>query len=162
MPRAVSVEDAGTVTTKSEKPSHQRLMLAIGCLAIAGILVSSFSLYHHFSTSATSFCSFGESFNCDLVNRSTYSTLFGLPVALLGIVGYSLILALATAYRNKAETPVILLITSLGGLGFSLYLTYVEGFVLHAWCILCLTSLGLISSESVLSGVAVWMLLRRE
>jgi hypothetical protein len=46
----VSVEDAGTVTTKSEKPSHQRLMLTIGCLAIAGILVSSFSLYHHFST----------------------------------------------------------------------------------------------------------------
>jgi uncharacterized membrane protein len=87
---------------------------------------------------------------------------FGLPVALLGIVGYSLILALATAYRNKAETPVILLITSLAGLGFSLYLTYVEGFVLHAWCILCLTSLGLIFSESVLSGVAVWMLLRRE
>jgi vitamin-K-epoxide reductase (warfarin-sensitive) len=134
---------------------RRRLMLAIALVALAGVVVSSVSLYHHFSTSKTSFCNFGESFNCDIVNRSSYSMLAGVPVALIGIVGYLLIIGLATIYRDKAETPVILLIASLGGLGFALYLTYVEKFVLAAWCILCLTSLGLIFSAAVLSGILV-------
>ena len=43
--------------------------------------------------------------NCDLVNRSTYSTVFGIPVALIGIMGYVTLLALATLYRTKHEAP---------------------------------------------------------
>ncbi len=129
------------------------LMQAIALVALAGAVVSSVSLYHHFSTSKTSFCNFGESFNCDIVNRSSYSTMAGVPVALIGIVGYLLSLGLATIYRDKAETPILLLIASTGGLGFALYLTYIEKFVLAAWCILCLTSLGLILSTAVLSAV---------
>jgi vitamin-K-epoxide reductase (warfarin-sensitive) len=129
----------------------RRLMLAIASVAAAGIVVSSISLYHHFGTSKTSFCDFGESFNCDIVNRSTYSTVLGVPVALIGILGYLLILALATVYRDKAETPVMLFIASLGGLCFALYLTYIEKFILQAWCVLCLSSLTLILSTTVLS-----------
>ena len=128
-------------------------MLAIALAALAGVVVSSVSLYHHFSTSKTSFCNFGESFNCDIVNRSSYSMLAGVPVALIGVIGYLLIIGLATIYRDKAETPILLLITSTGGLGFALYLTYIEKFVLAAWCILCLTSLALILSTAVLSAV---------
>jgi len=41
---------------------------------------------------------------------------------------------LATIYRDKAETPILLLIASTSGLGFALYLTYIEKFVLAAWC----------------------------
>src|SRR5205814_8789871 len=119
----------------------RRLMLAISVIAAAGVVVSSISLYHHFGTSKTSFCNFNESFNCDIVNRSTYSTILGVPVALIGILGYLLILALATVYRDKAEAPVMLFIASAGGLGFALYLTYIEKFVLAAWCVLCLSSL---------------------
>ena len=78
----------------------------------------------------------------------------GVPVALIGIVGYVLVAALATVYRNQAQTPVLLLIASLGGLGFALYLAYVEKFVLGAWCVLCLASLGLICIEVTLSVVA--------
>jgi vitamin-K-epoxide reductase (warfarin-sensitive) len=131
---------------------RRRLMLAIALVALAGVVVSSVSLYHHFSTSKTSFCNFGESFNCDIVNRSSYSMLAGVPVALIGVIGYLLIIGLATIYRDKAETPILLLITSTGGLGFALYLTYIEKFVLAAWCILCLTSLALILSTAVLSA----------
>jgi len=47
-----------------------RIYPAIALVALAGILVSSFSLYHHFSKSKTSFCDIGQSFDCDLVNRS--------------------------------------------------------------------------------------------
>jgi uncharacterized membrane protein len=127
------------------------LYAAIAILAVAGIAVSSVSLYHHFSKSKTSFCNLGQSFDCDLVNRSQYSTFHKVPVALLGMFGYLLVLSLATVYREKAETPFILGATVLGGLGFALYLTYLEGFVLHAWCVLCLSSLAIISAITVLA-----------
>jgi uncharacterized membrane protein len=129
-------------------------MTAIALVAVAGIAVSSVSLYEHFATSTTSFCNFSDTFNCDLVNRSRYSTVLGVPVALIGIVGYLLIAILATVYRNNAQTPVLLLVASVGGLGFALYLAYVEKFVLGVWCILCLTSLGLICIAVALSVVA--------
>lgn len=147
----MSSPDSSTVAATSGR--RAQLMLAITVVALAGAVVSSVSLYHHFAISKTSFCNFSETFNCDIVNRSTYSTVLGVPVALIGIVGYLLILALATIYREKAETPVMLLIACLGGLSFALYLTYIEKFVLAAWCILCLSSLALIFSAAVLSGV---------
>ena len=126
-------------------------MLWIAIVAGAGVAVASISLYHHFGSSKTSFCDLGRSFNCDLVNRSVYATVAGVPVALIGILGYLAILAFATVYRDKAETPLILAIASLGGLGFSLYLTYIEAHVLGVWCVLCLSSLALISTLALLS-----------
>lgn len=139
--------------TAAEQTQHH-LMTAIALLAVAGMAVSCVSLYEHFATSTTSFCNFNQSFNCDLVNRSTYSTVFGMPVALIGVVGYSLIVILATLYRSQGQTAVILLIVSSLGLGFALYLAYIEKFVLGTWCLLCLTSLSLIFGEAVLSAVA--------
>src|SRR5262249_39954303 len=122
---------------------------------VAGVIVSSISLYHHYGTSGTSYCDFGVNFKCDIVNRSVYSTILGIPVALIGIVGYAALLGLATLYRTKAKTPTILLTASASGLGFALYLTYIEGFVLGAWCILCLSSLVLVFSITVLSLLLV-------
>ncbi len=127
------------------------IFLLIAILAAGGALVSSVSLYHHYGTSATSYCDIGESFNCDIVNRSTYSAISGVPVALIGIIGYLALLVLATFHRSKAETPAMLAIAALAGLGFALYLTYIEGFVLAAWCVLCLSSLTLIFCITVLS-----------
>ncbi len=136
-------------------PARQtgRVYPAIAVLAIAGVAVSAVSLHHHFSKSKTPFCNLSQSFDCDLVNRSQYSTFHRVPVALLGILGYLLILSLATVYREKAETPFILAGAGLGGFGFALYLTYIEGFVLHAWCILCLSSLALISAIAIVSVI---------
>src|SRR5437764_5161453 len=127
----------------------------ISGLAIARIVVSSISLYLHYGSSKTTFCDFGESFNCDIVNRSVYSSVFGIPVALIGILGYAALLTLATFYRSKAETPAMLMIASTLGLGFALYLTYIERFVLGAWCILCLSSLGMIVLITIFSSVLV-------
>jgi uncharacterized membrane protein len=53
----------------------QRLMSLVAILAVCGIAVSSVSLQHHFATSKTAFCDIGEAFNCDIVNRSEYSTI---------------------------------------------------------------------------------------
>jgi vitamin-K-epoxide reductase (warfarin-sensitive) len=139
----------------------QRLFLVITILAGLGIAVSSVSLQHHYAKSKTSYCDFGESFNCDLVNRSQYSSIAGIPVALIGIAGYLALMALSTLYREKAETPGMLVLASAGGLAFALYLTYVEGFVLQAWCILCLTSLTTIFLITVLSVVLLTHTMRR-
>jgi uncharacterized membrane protein len=134
-------------------PFARRILLSIAVLATVGIIVSSVSLYHHYGTSATSYCDIRENFNCDIVNRSTYSTVAGIPVALIGILGYLSVLISATFCRRKVVTPAMVLINSLAGLSFALFLTYIEGFVLAAWCILCLSSLALIFSIAVLSSV---------
>jgi len=139
----------------------RRMLIAIALLSVVGVGVSSVSLYHHFGTSKTRYCDFAENFNCDVVNRSVYSTVFGIPVALIGIFGYLMLLALATVYRTKAETPMMLLIASTLGLGFALYLTYIEAFVLGTWCILCLSSLIVIVLVTVLSSVLVAQSLRK-
>lgn len=133
-------------------PSSSRLFPLIAVLALAGMIVSSLSLYHHYGKSKTSYCDFSETVNCDIVNRSEYSKLMGVPVAGIGILGYFALLALATVYRNKAETPWMLCLGAIAGLAFALYLTYIEGFVLQAWCILCLSSLVLIFLIALLSS----------
>ena len=142
-------------------PAARKLFLAIAILALLGIAVSSVSLDHHFRKSKTTYCDFGQSFNCDIVNRSEYSTVAGVPVALIGILGYAALLAFATFYREKAETPGILVIASLAGLGFALYLTYIEKYVLFAWCILCLSSLAVIFSIAILSVTLLMRSMRR-
>jgi vitamin-K-epoxide reductase (warfarin-sensitive) len=127
------------------------LFLAIAILACAGVVVSAISLQHHYSTSDASFCNISETINCDVVNRSVYSKIFGIPVALVGIVGYVVLFACATVFRGRRGIAKLLLFASRAGLVFALYLTYIEGWVLGVWCVLCLTSLGFISAIAVCS-----------
>jgi len=131
-------------------------MTIVAILAVGGIIVSSVSLQHHFAKSKTPYCEIGEAFNCDIVNRSSYSSLFGIPVALIGMLGYAALTGLATVYRAREDTPLMLLCGAGGGLAFALYLTYIEGRVLGVWCILCLTSLVLISCITAAS-LSVWI-----
>jgi uncharacterized membrane protein len=133
----------------------RRLFVAIAVLAAAGIAVSSLSLYHHYDTAGSSFCDFGGSFNCDMVNRSIYSRIFGIPVALIGIAGYTALLALATWLRARPDAPRLLLATSFAGFAFALYLTYIEAFILVVWCVLCLSSLAVIFGIFVLSAIVL-------
>jgi vitamin-K-epoxide reductase (warfarin-sensitive) len=141
------------VMKANEAAKNRTLYSAIAVLAVAGVALSALSLQRHYAKSATAFCEVGETFSCDIVNRSEYSTVMGIPVAGIGIVGYGVLLALATVYRSRAETPTRLLGAAVAGLAFASYLTYVEGYVLQTWCILCLSSLGLIAGIAVLTGV---------
>jgi len=134
-------------------PRLQRLFSLVAILAVGGIVVSSVSLKHHYATSKTEFCDIGNTFNCDIVNRSEYSEILGIPVALIGMVGYAAILGLATVYRERRETPSLIFAGAAAGLAFALYLTYIEGRVLGVWCIMCLSSLALISGIAAVSGV---------
>ena len=133
--------------------SGRSLFWAITVLSLCGIIVSTISLERHYAKSTTSFCEFGEKFNCDIVNRSEYSSIAGIPVAGIGVLGYGLLLALSTLYRQRVETPTRLLLAAAVGLGFALYLTYVEAFELETWCILCLSSLALITTITLVAAV---------
>lgn len=134
---------------------NRRLMTLIAVLAVTGIIVSSVSLQHHYAKSKTAYCDIGESFDCDIVNRSEYSSIGPIPVALIGIFGYAALAGLATVYRARPDTPKVLFFTAVAGLAFALYLTYIEGHVLGVWCILCLSSLALIASITAAAFV-VW------
>jgi len=126
---------------------------AIAVLSLAGVVDSAVALQRHFAKSATTYCDFSQQFNCDIVNRSEYSTLAGIPVAAIGVVGYAALFVLATFWKSRPETPNRLLGAATGGLAFALYLTYVEAFVLTTWCILCLISLALIFLITAVSAV---------
>lgn len=127
------------------------LFLAIAVLSVAGVAVSTVSLQRHYAKSATAYCDFNQKFSCDIVNRSIYSTIEGIPVAGIGVAGYAALFMLATFSKSRAETPNRLLGAALAGLAFALYLTYIEAYELMTWCILCLISLLLISLISFLA-----------
>jgi len=94
---------AGATPTKD----NRLLFLAMAVLALAGLAVSAVSLQRHYAKSATAFCDVGERFNCDIVNRSEYSSVVGIPVAGIGIVGYGVLLALATLYRSGGDANAL-------------------------------------------------------
>jgi vitamin-K-epoxide reductase (warfarin-sensitive) len=126
-------------------------------LATLGIVASSLALREHYRTEGDSPCSINERWDCGIVNHSPYAMLAGIPVAVLGIVGYLLIGALA--WRRAFR---LLLAAALIGLAFSLYLARIEAHVLGVWCIYCVISLGDISLITVLAlGITLASLARK-
>ena len=124
--------------------SRRAALTGIIILSIVGLSISSVSLVNHYSTSKSSYCSFGDNFNCDIVNRSIYSQVSGIPVALIGMIGYIVLALLSWLTRRGNDQRGFIVAGALAGLGFSLYLTYVEKYILATWCILCLSSLAVI------------------
>ena len=139
----------------SEAPprSNEIVLRLIAVLALVGVIVSAISLQRHYAKSATEFCDFNQKFSCDIVNRSEYSSIMGIPVAGVGIAGYAVLFVLSTFRKSHAETPNQLLGAAIAGLGFAGYLTYIEAYVLMTWCILCLISLLLIFLISVFGAI---------
>ena len=134
--------------------SPKRIVFAtIAVLSLAGVVDSAVALQRHFAKSAPTYCDFSQQFNCDIVNRSEYSTLAGIPVAAIGVVGYSALFVLATFWKSRPETPNRLLGAAIAGLAFALYLTYIEAYELTTWCILCLISLALIFLITALAAL---------
>lgn len=123
---------------------------ALLILSVFGIIVSSLALREHYREYGDSPCSINEHWDCGVVNHSPFAMAGPIPVAALGIVGYLLmgILAFFRSYR-------FLLVPTLAGLAFSLYLAHIEKDILGVWCIYCVISLGMISLMSLLNIGAV-------
>ncbi|MGA8877133.1 MAG: vitamin K epoxide reductase family protein, partial [Candidatus Korobacteraceae bacterium] len=91
-------------------------------------------------------CSINDKWDCGVVNHSPYAMIHGVPVATVGIVGYVLIAALGLA-RQRA----LLLVSTLIGLAFALYLTNIEAHVLGVYCLYCVISQCIIAVLALLS-----------
>lgn len=84
----------------------RRLLIAIVILAALGVGVSAYALWQHYAPLGSAFCNLGETFSCDLVNKSAFSEVFGIPVALIGILGYVGIGALAVVAYSMVSPPL--------------------------------------------------------
>ncbi len=122
-------------------------------LTVAGLGVASYLTYVHYSGIAP-VCTAGES--CLRVQTSSYSELAGVPVALMGLIGYVLILGSLLAPETETTRLATVAFTVVG-FGFSAYLTYRELFSIHAVCEWCASSAAIMT---VLMCLAVWRFLR--
>lgn len=103
-------------------------------LALAGIAIASYLTWVHYE-GISPVCTTG---GCERVQASTYAEIGPIPVALLGLAGYVLILA-SLAVSGELGRALTFMLT-LTGFAFSLYLTYLEVFVIDALCQWCLAS----------------------
>ena len=108
----------------------------IAVLALVGAVVSGLALEVHY-TVATTPCSINEKWDCGIVNRSSYSLIAGIPVAIIGIAGY-----LGLLWLGLARQRAVLTLAAIVGLVFSLYLAHVERDILGVWCLYCVISLA--------------------
>src|ERR671924_2285117 len=117
---------------------HMARRVLLGALAIVGLLVSAYLSWVHYMGVVPA-CP-GGSGGCESVQSSSYATIFGVPVAVIGLVGYSGLLFSASL---RGEVGIYLgFLVALVGVLFSAYLTYLELFVIHAICEWCVASAG--------------------
>ena len=107
---------------------------AIG-VALAGLGIATYLTVVHYA-GGEPVCAVAH--GCATVQKSDYAKLAGVPVALLGVLGYLAILA--SLVRDTEATRTAAAFLSLGGLAFSGWLTYVEVGILDAICIWCVGS----------------------
>ena len=129
-----------------------RLRPAIAALAVAGIGIAAYLTYVHYADVEAACVAGGGS--CEKVQTSDYADLLGVPVALLGLVGYALILASVWVRGDAGRLAGAVL--ALAGFGFSAYLTYRELFTIDAICQWCVASAVVMTALAVL---CVWRLL---
>jgi len=127
--------------------------MAIALLALAGLLISSYLTMYKVGLLGAIQCSIGS---CEKVQTSRWSYFLGLPVSAWGLGAYVTILTLAmlgVQPRFARERWVALALFGLSAVGvaFSAYLTYLEAFVIHAWCQWCVISAILITLIFLLS-----------
>jgi len=131
----------------------RKLLHIIFFLSIIGLVISGYLTYLHYST-LNSPCDFSETLSCSIVNRSAYAEFFGIPVAVMGFIGYSFIGLVSISlskhtWKLKMREKIlfqrilsekVLFIFSIAALLFSGYLTYAEFFLIKSICVLCILS----------------------
>lgn len=131
-------------------------------LALAGLGVSIYLTYAHYTESALAGCTETTGVvNCGKVTTSAQSMVFGIPVAVLGLAFYVFLAAIMSPWAwmiRRREVGMLRLASMVVGIGFVLYLLYAELFDIGSICLYC-TSVHVITFVLfVLTGlaVAVW------
>jgi uncharacterized membrane protein len=115
--------------------SDRALRAGVALVALAGVAVAGYLTYVHYQPDAL-ICTAGG--GCETVQDSSYAELFGIPVALLGLLGYVAVVALVAWDSELARTMAAAL--ALTAAGFAVYLIVLQAFVIDAWCVWCLVN----------------------
>lgn len=132
----------------------RRFLITIATLSSLGVAVSAYGLWQHYAPLGASFCNVSETFSCDIVNKSAYSEIGGIPVALVGIMGYAVLGLVAIAlirvmYTRDADSAAArmrrsgmraLLALAFLGLAFQAVFTVIEFWWIGAYCPICIAS----------------------
>jgi uncharacterized membrane protein len=121
-------------------------------VAVIGLGIASYLTIVHY-TGGAPVCAIAH--GCETVQKSDYSKLAGVPVALLGLIGY--IGILGALIRDDENARSVAAFLSLLGFGFSAWLTYTELALINAiciWCVgsaICMTILAALNVSRVLT-----------
>ncbi|MFN3742050.1 MAG: vitamin K epoxide reductase family protein [Anaerolineales bacterium] len=130
-----------------------KFSLASALLAWIGLIDSAYLTWVKLAHQEAK-CNFGLG-DCYTVNTSRYSEIYGIPIALLGVLAYlAILLLLVFEHRHpflEEYAPLAVFGISLAGTLYSAYLSYIEAAVLHAWCPYCVLSAIAITAIFLLS-----------
>jgi uncharacterized membrane protein len=108
--------------------------------SVLGLGVAGYLTFEHYTSSTSLACSDNGVVNCLKVTTSSYSSVAGIPVALLGLVYFGVMLVLQTPPAWRRPEPAVRVgrvAWSLVGLVSVLYLLYAELFAIDAICLWC-------------------------
>jgi uncharacterized membrane protein len=117
--------------------------MLMAMLALVGLFIAAYLTLYHYGYIGTLVCS--ATHGCETVQTSKWSKLLGLPVAAWGLGYYAVVLALTIVsiqdrFAESQQVALGLVLLTGWGAVFSAWLTYLEGFAIHAWCQWCLAS----------------------
>ncbi|HSI81024.1 MAG TPA: vitamin K epoxide reductase family protein [Solirubrobacterales bacterium] len=135
--------------------SERTLRIAGLALAIAGIAIAGYLTWVHYAESLPVCVGGGGS--CERVQTSDYAELAGVPVAVIGLAGYVAMLVVLSL--PGTGSALLAAFGGLAGAAFSIYLTYVELFVIEAICQWCVANAVAITA---LAAVAIARYLQLE
>jgi uncharacterized membrane protein len=133
-----------------------RYRQAIALFALAGLLVALYLSLHRIGIIGTLQCGTGS---CEKVQSSAWADFAGLPVPYIGVAGYLGLLVVSLAglqpslIASRAVTRVLAAMAVVG-FAFTIYLTVIELFVIHAicrWCVSSAVIMTVITAISLLS-----------
>jgi len=141
--------------TGRDTPQSTVLLWAPVALGALGILVSGYLTLKRLSGGSLACTRWAQ---CDVVNSSPYATIGGVPVAFIGLAGYLVLFGLAavavlTQEVRRRQALWASFILSVGGLLFSIYLTYLELYVIQALCSWCVASAIIILLLALVGGL---------
>jgi uncharacterized membrane protein len=128
------------LTEDAPAPPLHRMALAV--FALIGVLIASYLLLYKLNVMKTLACGTGA---CETVQSSPWADFIGIPVPAWGVAGYLLILVgavlgLQPRFVEDRTLARMILGLSTTAFAFSAYLSWVEAFLLHAWCRWCIAS----------------------
>lgn len=102
-------------------------------LSLIGIILASYLFYSFLAPNPPGLCDINATINCKAVTKGVLATIFGIPVSLVGLIGYILIL-----YSSLLKLKKLHLFMTGFGMIFCLRLTFLEIFVEKVYCPICL------------------------